>query len=196
MFMCSKGFLKIQLFHRYFKKILPKHSRMLTERSTPFSDTCLKFTGIFCEIVIIFLGRNTPNNTFLDVTNKATKKVMWHCCWSPSIMNIEQLIFTWKGQHLVLALFASIWIKHNKILENHSDFLWHANISVVFDLFLSWRLRTVCPNQSFRFKYKSLEVCTKWGIMKYHFQSLLWWHSLVVSNLLSETEGFLFKPGC
>ena len=80
MFMCSKGFLKIQLFHRYFEKILPKHSRMLTERSTPFSDTCLKFTAIFCEIVIIFLGRNTPNNKFLDVTNKETKKVMWHRC--------------------------------------------------------------------------------------------------------------------
>ena len=47
---------------------------MLTERSTPFSDTCLRFTAIFCEIVIIFLGRNTPNNKFLDVTNKETKK--------------------------------------------------------------------------------------------------------------------------
>ena len=26
MFMCSKGFLKIQLFHRYFEKILPKQN--------------------------------------------------------------------------------------------------------------------------------------------------------------------------
>ena len=102
--MCSKGFLNIQLFHRYFEKILPKHSRVLTERITPFSDL------FFCEIVIIFLGRNTPNNMFLDVKNKETKKVMWHRCWSPSIMNIEQLIFTWKGRHLVLALFASIFI--------------------------------------------------------------------------------------
>ena len=107
MFMCSKGFLKIQLFHRYFEKILPKHSRMLTERSTPFSDTCLKFTAIFCEIVIIFLGRNTPNNKFLDVTNKETKKVTWRRCWSPSTVNLDQLIFTRKGWHLVLALFAS-----------------------------------------------------------------------------------------
>ena len=43
---------------------------MLTEKSAPFSDTCLKFTAIFCKIVIVFLGRNAPNNTFLDVTNK------------------------------------------------------------------------------------------------------------------------------
>ena len=50
--------------------ISPKHFEMLSERSTPFSDTCLKFTIIFCEIVIIFLCRNTPNNKFLDVTNK------------------------------------------------------------------------------------------------------------------------------
>ena len=80
MFMCSKDFLKIQLFYRYFEKILSKHSRMLIERGTPFSDTCLKFMAIFCEIVIIFLGRNTPNNKFLDVRNKETKKVMRHCC--------------------------------------------------------------------------------------------------------------------
>ena len=80
MFMSSKDFLKIELSHRYFEKILLKHSRMLTKRSTPFSDTCLKFTAIFCETVIIFFGRNTPNNMFLDVTNKETKKVMWHHC--------------------------------------------------------------------------------------------------------------------
>ena len=47
---------------------------MRTERSTPFSDTCLKFMAIFCEIVIIFLGRNTSNNKFLNATNKETKK--------------------------------------------------------------------------------------------------------------------------
>ena len=103
-FMCSKGFLKIQLFHRYLKKILPKHSRMFTERNTPFNDTYLKFTAIFCEI---FLGRNTPNNKFFDVTNKETKKVTWRRCWSPSTVNLDQLIFTRKGWHLVLALFAS-----------------------------------------------------------------------------------------
>ena len=44
--------------------------------------------------VLIVLGRNTPNNKFLDVANKETNKVMWHCCWSPSIMNLQQLIFT------------------------------------------------------------------------------------------------------
>ena len=52
---------------------------MLTERSTPFSDACLKFTAIFRKTVIIFLGRNIPNNNFLGVTKKETKKVMWHC---------------------------------------------------------------------------------------------------------------------
>ena len=56
---------------------------------------------IFCKIVITFLGRNTPNNKFQDV-NK------FHRCWSPSIMNLEQLIFTWKGRQLVLALLSSI----------------------------------------------------------------------------------------
>ena len=106
-FICSKKCLQIQLFHRCFQKILPKHSRTFTERSTPFSDTCLKLTAIFLKIVIIFLGRNTPNNKFLDVANKETKKVTWHGCWSPSSMSLEQLIFTWKGWHSVLTLFAS-----------------------------------------------------------------------------------------
>ena len=72
----NKVFLKIQLFHRYFQKILVKHSRTLNERGTPFSDTCLKFKAIFCEIVIIFRDRNTPNNKFIDVTNKETKKIL------------------------------------------------------------------------------------------------------------------------
>ena len=47
---------------------------MRTERSTPFSDTCLTFTAIFRKIVIIFLGRNTPDNKFFDITNKEIKK--------------------------------------------------------------------------------------------------------------------------
>ena len=104
--MCSKAFLKIQLFHRYFQKILLKHSRTLTERGTSFSDACLKCTAIFRKIVMIFLARNVPIIKFLDATNKETKKVMWHRCWSSSIMNLEKLIFTWKGRHLVLPLFA------------------------------------------------------------------------------------------
>ena len=49
---------------------------MFTERSRPFSDTYRNFTAIFCKIVIIFIGRNTPNNKFLDVMNKEIKKVM------------------------------------------------------------------------------------------------------------------------
>ena len=54
---------------------------------------------------MIFL--NTPNNKDLDAINKIIKKVTWHRCWNISIMNLDQLIFTWKGRHLVLALFAS-----------------------------------------------------------------------------------------
>ena len=65
---------------------------------------------IFRKILIMFFGRNTPNNKFLNVTNKETNKVLWHRCWSSSILNLEQLIFTWKGQQSVLALFASIEI--------------------------------------------------------------------------------------
>ena len=68
--MCSKGFLKIQLVHRYFQKILLKHSRTPTESSTPFSDTRLKFTAIFSENVMVFLGRNTPNTLFFIWTSK------------------------------------------------------------------------------------------------------------------------------
>ena len=105
---------------------------MITERGTPFSDTCLKFTAIFCEIVIIFLGRNTSDNKFLDVTNKETKKVMWHRYGSLSIMNIEQLIFTWKGRYLVLALYASLrnsklhifYISYCDVMLKRKEFLW------------------------------------------------------------------------
>ena len=66
---------------------MPRYSRTLTKKSASFSDTCLKFMIIFRKIVIIFLGRNTPNNTFLDVTNKETNKFMWevvknHLFWN------------------------------------------------------------------------------------------------------------------
>ena len=54
-FVCSKGFLEIYFFPRYFQNILPKHSRMLTEKNTLFNDICLKPMTTFCEIVIIFL---------------------------------------------------------------------------------------------------------------------------------------------
>ena len=68
---------------------------------------------------MIFLGRNTPNNKDLDATNKKIKKVTWHRSWSISIMNLDQLIFTWKGPRLVLALFASI---HYVIWSTASSF--------------------------------------------------------------------------
>ena len=106
---------------------MPKHSRTLTERSTPFSDTCLKFTAIFCEIVIIFLGRNTPNNKFLDVTNKEIKKVNVAPLLQSIYYELEQLLFTWNGRHLVLALFASIF-----------------NYAKPIQIFLMLKLKVVC----------------------------------------------------
>ena len=36
-------------------------------------------------------------------------------------MNIEQLIFTWKGRHLVLTLFASIMINMDDIRQERPD---------------------------------------------------------------------------
>ena len=45
-----------------------------------------------------------------------TKKT-WRRCCSVSIMNLEHLIFTWKGRLLVLALFASIIMIKNKIIN-------------------------------------------------------------------------------
>ena len=56
---------------------------------------------------MIFLGRHRPNNENLDANNKKFKKFTWRRCSSISIMNLDQLIFTWKGRHLVLALFTS-----------------------------------------------------------------------------------------
>ena len=44
---------------------------------------------IIRKVVIIFLRRNTPNNKFVNVTNKETNKVMWHRCSSQSIMKVR-----------------------------------------------------------------------------------------------------------
>ena len=43
---------------------------------------------------------------------------MWHRFGSLSIMSLEQLIFTWKRQHLVLTLFASIFILVLSLRQN------------------------------------------------------------------------------
>ena len=40
----------------------------------------LKMMAIFCKLVIIFLGRNTTSNRFLDVRSKETNKVMRYRC--------------------------------------------------------------------------------------------------------------------
>lgn len=39
-------------------------------KSTPSSDTRLKFIVVFLKIVMTFLGRNTSSSKFLDITNK------------------------------------------------------------------------------------------------------------------------------
>ena len=90
-FIHSKGFFS----SRYFQNILPKFQNAYLEKCT--------FQWHLSEIYRYFLW---------DVTNKETEKVMWHRCWSPSIMNLGQLIFIWKGRHLVLALFASYKVKY------------------------------------------------------------------------------------
>ena len=81
---------------------------------------------IFRKIVIIVLGRNTPNNSILNVTNKKTKKVTWKRCY-PSTTNLEQL----KGQSLVLTLVSSysfFAIFHLKSLQQLSC---HENILII-----------------------------------------------------------------
>ena len=116
-FMCIKGFW-FNLFTGTFKRFcrnIPE--RLLREAHLSVTPVW----NLMSEIVVIFLGRNTSNKKFLDVTNKETKKVIRHRCWSLSIMNLEQLIFTWKGRHLVLALFASI--KHKWMVYSSQVFL-------------------------------------------------------------------------
>ena len=66
-------------------EILPKHSRTLTEKSAPFSDTCLEFMDIFRKIVIISLAEIHQTVSFSMLpTNE-------------NIMNLEQLIFLGRG---------------------------------------------------------------------------------------------------
>ena len=48
---------------------------------------------IFRKIVILYLGRNKPNNKFLDVTNKGTNKscgtVVEVICYELGAMNLN-----------------------------------------------------------------------------------------------------------
>ena len=82
----QQSFLKIYSFTGTFKGFCQNIPELLFREVhlsvTPFSD---KFMVIFRNIVIIFLGRITPNYTFL-----------WHRCWNRSFTNLKQLIFTWK----------------------------------------------------------------------------------------------------
>ena len=102
----SQTFLKVQLFHRYFWRILLKYSRALTEKSIPFSDIYLKFLGNFCKIVIIFPGRNT-NNKVSRCSKQRYYQSHEALLLKYIIMNLEQVSFTSKRWQLVLALFAS-----------------------------------------------------------------------------------------
>ena len=105
-FMYSKVFLKIYFFISIFKGFYNIFQKSYWD-NIPFSDTCLKFMAIVRETAICFFGRNTPNNKFLNVTNKETNKVMCYRCWCPFVMNLELLTFTWKQPQLASALFAS-----------------------------------------------------------------------------------------
>ena len=78
--MYSKFVFNDLTFSELLLSIFPKYSRTRTEKSAPFNDTCVKFIALFRKLVIVFLGRNTRNNKFLDVTIKDTKKLTWHCC--------------------------------------------------------------------------------------------------------------------
>ena len=86
---CVVNFLNIQLFHMYFWSILLKCSRILTKRSTPFSE----IYGYFRKVVML-LVKNTTSNKSFDVKNKEDNKVIWHRCWSLSL-------WTWSNQSLL-----------------------------------------------------------------------------------------------
>ena len=90
--------------------------------------------GYFSLIVIIFLGRHRPNKENLDANNKKIKKFTWRRCSRISIMNLDQLIFTCKGRHLVLALFTSY-------IEIHS------HVQRVFRCCYGWKLLLVRDEQ-------------------------------------------------
>ena len=117
------GFLKIQLFHRHFSKILPKHSRTSTERSTTFQWHSPKIYGYFFVDCNDFPWQKyTKQQGCRSYQQQKIEKVTWHCCWSISNMNLNQLIFTWKGRYLVLALFASI---NNSLTMISRRAMWH-----------------------------------------------------------------------
>ena len=97
-----KFFLRNSFFISTFKRFFRNIAECL-QGKVHLLDT---FTW---NLQLFFHSRSTPNNNFLDVTNKGIKKVMWHCCWSLFIMNLKQLIFTWRGWDLVLSLFVSIY---------------------------------------------------------------------------------------
>ena len=79
--------------------------RNISERLLREVQWC--FAAVFPKIVIIFFGRNRPNNKLLDAANKETKKscgtvVKIHVLWLRAI----SLYLEGKGRHLALALFA------------------------------------------------------------------------------------------
>ena len=50
---------------------------------------------VFCIIVITLVLRSTPNNKLIECSNQETNRIMWDRV--VSIMDLEQLIFGWKG---------------------------------------------------------------------------------------------------
>ena len=81
-----------------------------------FSDTCLIFTAIFpwqkyTRQYVSPCIKKSVRDCSLSFMNLQQSVFTWK---GQSFMNLEQSIFTWKGGHLVLALFASI----NKMKSN------------------------------------------------------------------------------
>ena len=68
------------------------------------------------------------------------KKVTWRRCWSLSIMNLEPLIFTWKGQHIVLTLFVNtmLWVPNFRAVGIYfifrTKFSWNEGIDTCFNI--------------------------------------------------------------
>ena len=51
---------------------------------------------VFCIIVITLVLRSTPSNKLIECSNQETNRIMWERC-VVFIMDLEQLIFGWKG---------------------------------------------------------------------------------------------------
>ena len=86
---------------------------------------------------------------------------MWHHCWSPSIMNLEQLNFTWEGRKLVLVLFASVIAalkNFRKITKKHLQWKpFSLALQLDLGLIISVALLKILQNSSKKLFYRALQ---------------------------------------